>query len=81
MTREQVHGLVRDFVLRLHPGEPDVPLTAESTLDEAGIDSMSLVDLLFTLEREFAITIPDADLPRITTVGDLVDYVTAGSAG
>lgn len=70
MKPEQVHTVVLDFVRDLH-GSAE-PLRVESTLDEIGVDSMSLVDLLFKLEREFDITIPDDDLPRIATVGDLV---------
>lgn len=76
MNQEQLHLIVRDFVRDLHHTEPDAPLRAESTFDELGVDSMSLVDLLFVLEREFGVAIPDEDLPRIATLGDLVDHVT-----
>lgn len=74
MEPQQVRTLVREFVLDLGPGLPDV--RSESSLADLGVDSMSLVDLLFKLEREFDIAIPDEALPRITTVGDLVTYVT-----
>jgi acyl carrier protein len=74
MKPEQVHIVVLDFVRDLHGSS--ATLRAESTLDEIGIDSMSLVDLLFKLEREFDITIPDDGLPRIATVGDLVAAVS-----
>lgn len=74
MEPQQVRTLVREFVLDLTPGLPDVP--SESALADLGVDSMSLVDLLFKLEREFDIAIPDEALPRILTVGDLVTYVT-----
>jgi len=74
MHAEQVHTLVSDFVRDLHPtaSEP----SAQSTLDELGVDSMSLVDLLFKVEREYDVTIPDEALPNIATVGDLVEVVT-----
>jgi acyl carrier protein len=77
---EQVRTLLRAFIHDLHPNEPAPVLSAESTLDDAGLDSMSLVDLLFRFERELDITIPDEALPRITNVGDLVEYVTTRSA-
>ena len=79
MEPEQVHTLVRDFVHDLNPDEPDRRVPAEATFDALGIDSMSLVDLLFKLEREFDVAIPDEALPRITTIGDLVEFVTAES--
>lgn len=79
MYAEQVRTLVRDFIQDLYPNEPAPTLPAESSLDAVGVDSMSLVDLLFKVERECDITIPDEALPRITTVGDLVDYITTQS--
>ena len=72
MAPEQVHSVVRAFVRDLNL---DVSVPFESTFDALGIDSMSLVDLLFTLEREFDVTIPDEALPRLTTIGDLVAFV------
>lgn len=80
MHAEQVHTLVRDFVRNLHPDGSKPTAPAGSTLDELGVDSMSLVDLLFKVEREYDITIPDEALPGIATVGDLVEYITARNA-
>ncbi|WP_326553924.1 acyl carrier protein [Micromonospora sp. NBC_01813] len=77
MTAEQIRELVRDFALALNPDDPLPHLEEEYTFDEIGVDSMSFVDLLFSLERDHGIEIPDDDLPGITTVGDLVTYVTA----
>jgi acyl carrier protein len=79
MQAQQVHTLVRDFVQDLHPGEPERQIPAEATFEAVGIDSMSLVDLLFKLEREFGVAIPDESLPDIATVGDLVEFVTTES--
>lgn len=81
MHAEQVRTLLRVFIHDLQPNEPEPTLPDASTLDDVGVDSMSLVDLLFKVEREFDITIPDEALPRIATVGDLVEYVTSQSAG
>ena len=79
MRSDQVHVLVRDFVHDLH-GEPEQAVAADATLDELGVDSMSLVDLLMKIEREFGVAIPDEDLPRIETVGDLVEVATNTAA-
>lgn len=72
----ELHTLLDDFFRDLHPGaEPDV--SANARLDELGVDSLSLMDLLLLLERRFDIEIPDESLPGISTVGDLLDVVTA----
>jgi acyl carrier protein len=73
-----VHALVEDFVRQLNDSvDTEVPLTAQ--LAELGIDSLSLVDLLFKLERTFDVSIPDDALPGISTVADLTDYVVTTS--
>ena len=44
-------------------------------LDELGLDSLSKIDLAVAAEDRFGIPIPDQDLERFVTVGDLLDYV------
>lgn len=60
---------------QLNDSDTEVPPTAQ--LAELGIDSLSLVDLLFKLERTFEVSIPDDALPGLSTVADLTDYVVA----
>ena len=40
---------------------PQESLSAEQSLSELGFDSLDTVDLLFELEEEFKITIPDEE--------------------
>jgi len=76
MNHAQVRVLVADFVRGVNPDAAADP-PADSTWDELGVDSLSLVDLLFKLERELGVSIADEALPDITTVGRLVDHLTA----
>lgn len=46
-----------------------------SIADDLGADSLDLVDLLMSIEDEFDVEIPDEDVEKIKTVGDLVHYV------
>ncbi|MCU4746384.1 MULTISPECIES: acyl carrier protein [Streptomyces] len=80
MTEEEIHRLVRHHLVSLDPLTADVPIRDDSTFGDLGIDSMSLVDLLFAFEREHGIEIPDEDLEGITTVGDLVRQVSRTTA-
>ena len=52
-------------------------LTLESTFrDESiGLDSLTIMDFVVSLEEKFGVTIPDADLEKMNTLGDLVDYI------
>ena len=47
----------------------------DDKLDELGLDSLDLVELIMALEEEFDIEIPDADAEKVVTVGDVVDYI------
>lgn len=47
----------------------------DSTFEGLGIDSMDGVNILFALENEFSITIPDEAAKRIRTIREMVDGV------
>ena len=43
--------------------------------EDLGADSLDLVELVFTLEQELGVSIPDADAAEIRTIGDAVRYI------
>jgi len=47
----------------------------ETPLAEAGIDSLDSLTILFAIEEQFHISIPDDRARAITTFGDLIDLV------
>ena len=44
-------------------------------IDDLGADSLDLADLVMSLEDEFDMEVPDEDVEKIKTVGDLVHYI------
>jgi len=46
-----------------------------SFIDDLGADSLDIVELIMALEGEFDIEIPDEDAEKISSVGDVVDYI------
>ncbi|WP_460287520.1 acyl carrier protein [Clostridium faecium] len=46
-------------------------------IDDLGADSLDIVELIMALEEEFDIEIPDEDAEKISTVGDVVEYIKA----
>lgn len=48
-------------------------------LDDLGADSLDLVELVMSLEKEFDCEIPDEDAEKITTVQSAIDYVNANN--
>lgn len=60
-------------------------VTIESEFEELGIDSMDAVEILFALENEFDISIPDDEVRQVRNVRQMVSgidkLVAAKSAG
>ena len=46
-----------------------------SSLDGLGADSPKLLEVAVALEDEFGIDVPDEDLAKFRTVGDIITYV------
>ena len=47
-----------------------------SILDDLGADSLDVVELVMAIEDEFDIEVPDEDVERMRTIGDMERYVT-----
>lgn len=66
---------VKEIIVdKLTVDENEVTPTAEFSKD-LGADSLDTVELIMEFEKEFDITIPDADAEKITTVGDAISYI------
>ena len=51
-------------------------VTADSTLvDDLGVDSLDVVELIMAFSDEFGIDIPDDAADKISTVADVVNYL------
>ena len=75
MNTEEVFEKVKGIIVeQLGVAEASVTLEA-SFIDDLGADSLDIVELVMALEEEFDIEIPDADAEKVTTVGDVVDYI------
>ncbi|MBA3696349.1 MAG: acyl carrier protein [Methylotenera sp.] len=49
-------------------------LTEDARLEDLGIDSLGMAELLFNLEDEFGLTLSD-DAATLTTFGDVVRFI------
>ena len=47
-------------------------LTATTTLENLGLDSLDIIEFMFEIENEFNIRIPDREF-KVTTIQDMVD--------
>jgi len=63
-------------ILKVIADSQKLPLekvTIDSTFEELGIDSLDGVNILFALENEFNISIPDEGVQSLRTVRQMVD--------
>ena len=55
--------------------EEDKVTEAASITDDRGAESLDVVDLVMSFEEEFDIEIPDDQVEKIKTVGDIVKFI------
>ena len=57
-------------------GIDESEITMESSFnDDLEADSLDIVELMMALEDEFKIEISDEDAGKISTIGDVVEYI------
>ena len=54
---------------------PPATVTIDSDFQQIGIDSMDAVEILFALENEFDITIPDEQAKQIHSIREMVEGI------
>jgi len=74
MTRAEIQQKLIEIV-RQEKDLPDDKLSPEVPLADAGIDSLDALTILFAIEEQFHISIPDDKARSITTFGDMVTVV------
>ncbi len=77
-TDGQTFAVLRELIAKDHDIAPET-LTPETPLQSLEIDSLALIELIFTLEERFDVVadkVPD-DLPTLGSVADYIDGLVA----
>lgn len=76
-TQERILAVIQKVAQKPIPADPE-----ESLFESGVLDSFALPDMVGALEKEFSITVPDADLnPRkFDSVARIADYIEVHSA-
>ena len=72
-TVQKLRRILKKHLPKLNGDE----LRPEDVLVDLGIDSLGSVELVFDIESEFGIEIPDEKLVLLKTIGDVLDVVAA----
>ena len=74
MSHEELTERVRAIIAAAQH-LPKEKITADSTFEELGIDSLDGINILFAVESEFNINIPDDAAQSIRSVRDVIDGI------
>ena len=76
MIRAVTRGEIEEKLIAIVKQEKNVAddlLKPETPLADAGIDSLDSLTILFAIEEQFHISIPDDEARAVRTFGDLID--------
>lgn len=68
---EKIREIIAD---KLSINEDEITMDS-AFLEDLNADSLDIVELIMALEEEFDIEVPDEEAEKITTVGDVVEYI------
>jgi acyl carrier protein len=76
LSREEVFGKVAALVAKHFEVDVDTIHDNTDIVTDLSADSISVMEFVLELEDEFDLEISDEQAENITTVGQVVDYVT-----
>ncbi len=75
MSKQEIFEKVKKILVeKLSVNETDIKEDS-SLVDDLGVDSLDLVELLMKFEEEFKIEISEEESQKILTVKDIVDFI------
>ena len=77
MNPDAILEKVKEVIIEQLAVEEDAIKLETSFIDDLGADSLDIVELIMALEEEFDLQIPDSEAEKITTVGDVFEYIKA----
>lgn len=79
MNPDAILEKVKEVIIEELAVEEDSIKLETSFIDDLGADSLDIVEIIYGLEEAFDMQIPDSEAEKITTVGDVVEYIKAAN--
>ncbi|MEN0062428.1 MAG: acyl carrier protein [Myxococcota bacterium] len=76
MSSEEQIQKVKDVIAESLGVKKAEVVPSASFIDDLNADSLDIVELVMTIEKEFDIEIPDDEAEKIRTVQDAINYIT-----
>ena len=79
MNPDAILEKVKEVIIEQLSVEDDAIKLETSFIDDLGADSLDIVEIIYGQEEAFDMQIPDSEAEKITTVGDVVEYIKAAN--
>lgn len=78
MTDDEIHDVVLRLLSQVAPEADMAAIKPRERLrDQIDIDSMDALNFLISIDAELHVDIPEADYPKLTTLDNIVAYLSA----
>lgn len=74
---EDIEQRVKEIVVEQLGVNPDQVTREASFVDDLGADSLDSVELIMAVEEAIGLSIPEEAATKLTTVGSVLDYLSA----
>src|ERR1700751_957984 len=81
MKEQEILAGIGEIVEEIAGVPADEVTPAKSFVDDLDIDSLSMVEIAVAAQDKFGVEIPDDQLKDLTTVQDVVNYVSKNAGG
>jgi acyl carrier protein len=81
MTEQEILAGLSEIIEEIAGVPADEVTPNKSFVDDLDIDSLSMVEIAVAAQDKFGVEIPDDQLKDLTTVQDVVNYVTKNAEG
>ncbi|TYZ63116.1 hypothetical protein PybrP1_008199 [[Pythium] brassicae (nom. inval.)] len=77
LDRAEVSERVQSVVKNFEKVDGEKVNEVAKFVEDLGLDSLDVVEVVMAMEEEFTIEIPDNESEKLTTVAQVVDYIAA----
>ena len=81
MNEQEILAGLGEIVEEIAGAPADEVTPSKSFVDDLDIDSLSMVEIAVAAQDKFGVEIPDDQLKDLTTVQDVVNYVSKNAGG
>ncbi|PIE21069.1 MAG: acyl carrier protein [Arachnia propionica] len=74
-TTEEIRTSLAEIVTEVAGVAGESVQLDKSFVDDLGVDSLSMVEIIYACEDKFGVEIPDESAKSLSTVGDAVAYI------